>query len=357
MNSNAVKIFFAGDFCSKPSTSLINVSDDVKKLIKDCDIRVVNFELPLKPDMVEPKKQTRKRFFQNDDAPSFLYNLGFNLFTIANNHLFDWDDEGYYKTKSYLGDNSFGAGLYDEAYKLKTMTVNGIKIGFYSLTYNSYKGVFSDCDNHSGLGCAYLHDMRVNHDIINAKKEVDYLFVLIHDGIEYIDVPLPETIAKYRDLIDFGADGIIGTHPHCPQGWEMYKDKPIFYSLGNFFSNSKDSELSHTNRPHWYEGRCVILTLDNGKITYDVINTCNINNVSIEIDNSENSKKHNEIICNYLQDKEEYNKYFVSILKKHYKQCLRLMGVNKISDEMLYLLQNNLRLSKIIRMTKKIKNG
>ena len=351
---STVKLFFAGDFCSQPSTSTINVSEDLEKIIKDCDIRVVNFELPLKPDMVEPKKQTRKRFFQNNDAPSFLYNLGFNLFTIANNHLFDWDDEGYYKTKSHLGDNAFGAGLYDEAYKLKIITVNDTKIGFYALTFNAYKGVFSDCDDHSGLGCAYLHDVRVNHDIINAKKEVDYLFILIHDGIEYIDVPLPETIVKYRDLIDYGADGIIGTHPHCPQGWEIYKGKPIFYSLGNFFSNSWGDSSSYSNRPHWYEGRCVVLTIsDDGQITYDVINTRNVDNLRIEIDTSEDSKQHNNTICNYLQNKEEYNKYLIPILKKHYKQCLKLLRVNRVHDELLYLLKNNLRLSKIIRIANK----
>ena len=40
----------------------------------------------------------------------------------------------------------------------------------------------------------------MNHDIMEAKKNVDFLFVLPHDGIEYIDVPMPETIARYRDL-------------------------------------------------------------------------------------------------------------------------------------------------------------
>ena len=36
------------------------------------------------------------------------------------------------------------------------------------------------------------------------------------------------------NFLMYGADGVIGTHPHCPQGWETYKGKPIFYSLGNW---------------------------------------------------------------------------------------------------------------------------
>ena len=236
---SCVKLFFAGDFCSKPSTSKITVSDELKNLIHSCDLKVVNFEVPLKPDVKLPP-QSRERFYQNDDAPEFLRSLGFNLFSQANNHAFDWGDEGYKKTKAALGDAAFGAGTYEEAYKVKVIEVNDVKIGFMGLSFAAYTGVFNDVTKHEGLGCAYINDLRVNHDIIEAKKEVDYLFILPHDGIEYIDIPMPETIARYRDFIDYGADGVIAAHPHCPQGWEEYKGKPIFYSLGNFLFNSKE---------------------------------------------------------------------------------------------------------------------
>ena len=67
-----VKLFFAGDFCSKPSTSKITVSDELKDLIQSCDLKVVNFEVPLKPENIELPPQKRERFFQNDDATGFL---------------------------------------------------------------------------------------------------------------------------------------------------------------------------------------------------------------------------------------------------------------------------------------------
>ena len=95
---DSVKIFFAGDFCSKPSTSKISVSDDLKELIQSCDLKVVNFEVPLKPNITLPS-QKRERFFQHDDVPDFLRGLGFNLFPLANNHAFDWGDEGFKKPK------------------------------------------------------------------------------------------------------------------------------------------------------------------------------------------------------------------------------------------------------------------
>ena len=167
---------------------------------------------------------------------------------------------------------------------------------------------------HEGLGCAYLNDLRVNHVILDAKKEVDYLFVLPHDGIEYIDVPLPETIARYRDFIDYGADGVIGTHPHCPQGWETYNGKPIFYSLGNFLFNSKEGyDYRATNRSHWYEGLCAVITIEDGRLTWEVVNTRNVDNLGIVIDMTEERNRHNAQICQYISDESEYNRYFSKI--------------------------------------------
>ena len=315
-----IKVFFAGDFCSKPSTSNISVSDELKNLIQSCDLKVVNFEVPLKPDVQLPP-QKKERFFQNDDAPDFLRGLGFNLFSQANNHAFDWGDEGFKKTKAALGDAAFGAGTYEEANRVKMVEVQGVKIGFLAMSFAAYTGVFNDVTNHEGLGCAYINDLRVNHDIMEAKKQVDYLFILPHDGIEYIDVPMPETIARYRDFIDYGADGVIGTHPHCPQGWEEYKGKPIFYSLGNFLFNSKDGyDYRAWNRPHWYEGLCVVMTLNNGSVSWNIVNTRNVDNMSIIIDSDENRNKHNERICGYLKNKAEYELYFNRICKD---QCYR----------------------------------
>ena len=314
------KLFFAGDFCSKPSTSKINVSDDLKELIQSCDLKVVNFEVPLKPEVNLPP-QRRERFFQHDDVPDFLRGLGFNLFSLANNHAFDWGDEGFKKTKAALGDAAFGAGTYDEAYKVKVVEVQGMKIGFYALSFAAYKGVFDDVTQREGLGCAYINDLRVNHNIIEAKKNVDYLFVLPHDGIEYIDVPLPETIARYRDFIDYGADGVIAAHPHCPQGWETYKGKPIFYSLGNFLFNSNDYRA--TNRPHWYEGMCVILTIIDRDLSWEVVNTRNVDNLGIEIDHDTKRDEHNNYLCDLLRNHSQYQ----TMLNK---ECQRLADKQEI---------------------------
>jgi poly-gamma-glutamate synthesis protein (capsule biosynthesis protein) len=358
-----VKIFFAGDFCSKPSTSKISVSDELKSLIQSCDLKVVNFEVPLKPEVKLPA-QKRERFYQNDDAPDFLRGLGFNLFSLANNHAFDWGVEGFKKTKAALGDAAFGAGSYEEAYRVKVMEVDGVKIGFLGLSFAAYTGVFDDVTKHDGLGCAYINDLRVNHDIMDAKKEVDFLFVLPHDGIEYIGIPTPETIMRYRDFIDYGADGVIAAHPHCPQGWEEYKGKPIFYSLGNFLFNSKESYDFHANKPHWYEGLCVLMVVENGSLKWQIVNTQNVDNLGIEIDSNEDRNNYNEQLCRCLTDQEEYDRRIKKVINKlgrvnemkvversvvkHWFDRIRRKEF-KDDDELAYLIKNDQRRNLLIR--------
>ena len=138
-----VQIFFAGDFCSKPSTSRISVSEDLRTIIQSCDLKVVNFEVPLKPKLELPAQRV-ERFYQNDDSVDFLKNLGFNLFQMANNHAFDWGNAGFQKTKEALGDAAFGAGTYEEAYRVKVVEINGLRIGLMALSFSAYTGVFDD---------------------------------------------------------------------------------------------------------------------------------------------------------------------------------------------------------------------
>lgn len=311
--NNSIRLFFCGDFCSTPSTKEIIASKELKSKIDSCDFRVCNFEVPLKPDGVSSQKG---HFFQNDDAPSFLEGLGFNLFSFANNHAFDYGLEGWQKTMAAFQSTPFGSGKYEDAYKVKVVEKNGIKIGFLPLCYAARFGVFDNFTDKNSYACAWVNDLKVNHVIIDAKKEVDYLVILPHDGIEYIDVPLPEIRSRYRDFIDYGADAVIATHPHCPQGWEEYNGKMIFYSLGNFLFNSKQDYSFQSPLPHWYDGRCVILNVekDSDTIQYEVINTRNEGNKAISIDAGLESIKYNEVICSYLSDEELYKKHLIKVL-------------------------------------------
>ena len=95
----------------------------------------------------------------------------------------------------------------------------------------------------------------------------------------------------------------------------------MFYSLGNFLFNSKTDYAFHSDLPHWYEGICVVMSLENRIVTWEVVNTRNVDNVRIEMDGSEGRRAHNECLCNYIADKEKYDQYF--------KRICREMGYEK----------------------------
>ena len=310
-----VSVFFSGDFCCTPSPAPIKVSEELKDVIASCDFKVSNFEVPLKPDDVPPQSGM---LYQHDEVPEFLRSLGFNLFSFANNHAFDYGEDGWRKTMRAFGNEPFGSGTYDDAYQIKVVEKDGVKIGFLALCYAARFGVFDNSTDKSSLACAWVNDLRVNHVILKAKQEVDYLVVLPHDGIEYIDIPMPETIARYRDFVEYGADAVIASHPHCPQGWESYKGKLIFYSLGNFFFNSKsDYDYRADNCPHWYEGLCVKLVIEDGEVSFEVFNTLNDSNVALKLDNTLERVAHNNLLCDYLNNEDKYRE----VLEK---ECLRL---------------------------------
>lgn len=84
--------------------------------------------------------------------------------------------------------------------------------------------------------------------IQEAKQQSDIVFVIVHGGHEYYNLPSPRMQKQYRFYIDNGADLVVGHHTHCISGMETYKNKPIYYSLGNFlFTNPSQYE-------DWYKG-------------------------------------------------------------------------------------------------------
>lgn len=298
--STNIKLLFLGDFVSRDPLK-INISSEIEKLFINSNVRVCNFEVPVKSSGKAIEK-SGPSLYQSTESPRFLEKLGFDVISMANNHMFDYAKEGFECTKNaFRSALLVGAGELNEAYSVKHIIVNGKKIGFLSLTQFEF-GVLGLESNESDIGTAWINHPLVNQLIIENKKKVDYLFVLPHAGVEEIDAPLPEWRSRYKEFIDLGADGVIASHPHVPQGWENYKNKPIFYSLGNFYFDTINS-----NKVYWNKSLMVQLQIsDNGKIDYVVHNIKFENNHIVE-DFSDEIKDHNLEICSLLSDNKKYN--------------------------------------------------
>lgn len=91
--------------------------------------------------------------------------------------------------------------------------------------------------------------------------------MIYHGGVEYHHLPYPYIIKYFRFLIDVGADCVISHHTHCISGFEVYKDKPIFYSLGNFLFTA------NTKQELWYDGLILSLNIQKDNIDFELIPT------------------------------------------------------------------------------------
>lgn len=249
------RLFFAGDFCSRDPNS-IKISPRLQKLMDSCDLRVLNFEGPLHKG---PLSITNKNILpQSEESPKWCIDNNFNIVSLANNHALDFGEHGLQETiKAFDSIVSLGAGFWDEAYSIKTKKIGGNIVGFLAATSSdlaSFKDKWTDANR---IGCANLMTSEIERVVETKHSHCDFLILIAHAGIEYCNVPLPELRDRYRRLIELGADAIVAMHPHVPQGSEVYKGKPIIYSLGNYFFDRMDS--SAQLHKLWQHGLCVII--------------------------------------------------------------------------------------------------
>lgn len=248
------KFIFVGDVvCEKKP----HFSEELQNLFRSAEIRSCNFEAPI-AGFGKPIDKTGPLVSQNSEAPQWIQELGFNCFSLANNHINDYGKEALLKTMDqFPKDEILGVGNEKDAYSLNTKTIDGVSYGFLAYGENGYGALNGDRE----FGHAWVNAKRVNNDIQEFKKQVDILIVQIHAGVELLDVPIPEWKERYQELIDLGADVIIAHHPHVVQGIEEYKGKFIAYSLGNFYFDYP------SNHPQWNTGGLLEIIFEEKKLS------------------------------------------------------------------------------------------
>ncbi|MBD3329911.1 AmmeMemoRadiSam system protein B [Candidatus Peregrinibacteria bacterium] len=197
-----------------------NIRGPNNSFFKGADYIFANLEGPIKGQGY--KSGTSLVFGFNENIAPFLKRYGFNLFTIANNHAVDQGWDGRTSTIESLNKHDIGwCGHPSEVDKESVFydEINGKKLAFACFQDVTYR----------------LDDEAALNLIKEIRPNVDYLIVSIHWGVEYKHRPSESLeVSPGRAFVDAGADAIIGHHPHVVQSFEIYKDRLIFYSLGNF---------------------------------------------------------------------------------------------------------------------------
>jgi len=159
--------------------------------------------------------------FNQDTAP-LMKKFGFDVFSIANNHILNQGLDGFDSTVQNLQDVGISACGHP------TEEIEGAVVyktfGDKKIAFVCFDDVAHKLDIDSAV--SLIHDV---------DEKVDFTVVSIHWGVEYSHTPnVRKQVDPAHKFVDAGADVIIGHHPHVVQTFEIYNGVPIFYSLGNF---------------------------------------------------------------------------------------------------------------------------
>ncbi len=199
---------------------------------RQADISMVNLEAPF-TSATQPLPGKKFNFKAPVENVQALQTGGIDIVNLANNHAMDYQRAGLIETTQTLkkaGIQSIGAGEDIKAARRPVvMDVKGKKV--------AYLGYY-DADLHAATektaGTNPRHNDRVAADIKALRGQVDWIVVNYHWGEELAKYPGDWQIDLARFTVDQGADLVVGHHPHVLQGAEVYKGRPIVYSLGNF---------------------------------------------------------------------------------------------------------------------------
>ena len=201
----------------------------IKDAVSSADEAIANLEGPLTKINNDPGNQMRFNF--DPALAGELSSAGFDAVSLANNHALDQGAPGLSDTQADL--KAAGLGYFGDPARadgpVYQFTADGKKIAVLG-----FQMVYGKLDS---VGYAAA--------IAAAKKEADFVIVMPHWGTEYKHEANAIQINSAHAFIDAGADMIVGSHPHVVEGIEIYKNRPIFYSLGNLIFDqyfSKDTQ-------------------------------------------------------------------------------------------------------------------
>ncbi|MCL1852146.1 MAG: CapA family protein [Peptococcaceae bacterium] len=236
-SSSVAKTFFDLAKTKDETYYLANVAH----ILCNDDLTFANLEGVLTADThqhaLEPKPEQGNNAYWFYGAPNYVDILkkgGIDIVNIANNHSHDYQDGGYAETAAILAEAGIAYTGYDEQ---ALVTVNGIRVGSIGLNLlgKNERGV--DIEEFLDNAAAQIEALR---------PECDLLVVQIHWGDEGVKTPNLRQVNVGHFLIDKGVDVVLGHHSHMLQPTEIYKDRYIVYSLGNFCFGGNQSVNSDT---------------------------------------------------------------------------------------------------------------
>lgn len=213
---------------------------EVKEIISQADIAVGVFNATMSDYPSHTGCAPTYVLVSSPDNADALARAGFDVMSVATNHIKDCGkpdcgDRAFFDTLDNLrrvGILSVGAGKNElEALQPVVISVHGVRFGFVSLGQLQQGGVFATSEK---AGIAELNSKNIREAIAAARKMADVVIFMPHWGPEEVSAPnwIQRNLA--HEIVEAGADVVVGNHTHLVQGFQEISGVPVFYGLGNF---------------------------------------------------------------------------------------------------------------------------
>jgi len=316
-----VNLLFVGDVMlgrlvndSLKLASPESVWGDTLPIFRRADWRMCNLECVIS-DKETPGQATPKVFHFRTDTKNVhcLKAAQIDMLSLANNHVLDYDYDAFFSMLETLQAERLphtGAGrTIEEASRVSISTVNDSKIGVMSFTDNEPEWAASVKDAGIFYVPVDLSDNRAKtllSLVQAAKRKVDILIVSAHWGPNWGYDPPAEQIPFAHALIDAGADIIFGHSGHVCRGIEIYKNRPILYSTGDFIDDYAVDPSARNDETFLFMIECQ----KNHPVKIRLYPAL-IQHFQVQLDHSHNAKESMDSItnlCQALNTKATYNK-------------------------------------------------
>ena len=297
-------------------TSAFNKSGlgDLNELFENSKEVFINLEAPITKSQNVSLKAGPSLKVDIKDA-NIIAALNTSVACLANNHICDYGVEGLVDTTAFLENINIapiGVVVNGIGFNHKLIEVSGKSIAvfnfceeeFCSIDENNQALLIEPCDNFNQITAV----------------DADFKIVILHAGTEHFHIPNPwhRKVSKY--FIDIGADLVVSHHTHKVSGYEIYKNKPIYYGLGNFLFSNKSAPES------WNLGLLLKVFIENGQL---------------KIEKQSFKQLEKETLIRKLDSSEEdrFSKYINDInvildSKELYENCwIKYIECNKINYE------------------------
>ena len=221
--------------------------DLVRDRVVAADVAFANLESPIGTGG-RPLPGKEIWFRADPEVMPGLAASGFDVLTLANNHILDYDSELLMETlalleRADLAHTGAGADIH-AALRPAIVRAGQITLAFLGFSdfahifwSHAYPRTFLATEDVPGVAPA---DIPVfSQAIASARQEADFVIAAFHWGEEYVNYPTDRQRALGRLAVEAGADVVLGSHPHSVQGFEILDRSLVAYSLGNFIMDQR----------------------------------------------------------------------------------------------------------------------